>query len=116
MGPGNGLKGSKLNEPAARNQAVQRTVIEKAEFHTIMSQFHPPSVLTACFLTKLIICRAEHLGQTSGTPPSYVRVPVLNIGLETGNPDRCFKSPSQVPPFNIKIGSDFFLTRLSRGF
>ena len=77
MGPCNGLKDSKSNEPAARYQAVQHRVIEKAEFHTIVSQFHPPSILTACFLTKLIIFRAEHLCQTSGTPHSYVRVPVF---------------------------------------
>jgi len=76
MGPGNGLKGSKSNEPAARNRAVQHRVIEKAEFHRIVSQFHPPFILTA-----------EHLGQKSGTPLSHVRVPVLNIGPETGNPD-----------------------------
>ena len=115
-GPGNGLKGSKSNKPAIQNHSVRHRVIEKAEFHTIVNQFHPLPILTTCFLTKLIICRAEHCGQTAGTPASYVRVPVLNICPQTGNPDRCFKSPSQVPLFNLKIGSDFFPKRLSSGF
>jgi hypothetical protein len=86
--PGNGLKGTKSNKPAVQNQAVQLKVIAKAEFHTIGSQFHPPTILTTCFLTELILCCAEHCGQTAGTPALYVGVSVLNISPGTGYPDR----------------------------
>jgi hypothetical protein len=87
-GPRNGLKGTKSNNPALQNQAVQHRVIAKAEFHTIGSQFHPPPILTTCFLTELILQCAEHRGQTAGTPASYVGVLVLNIGPGTGHPGR----------------------------
>jgi hypothetical protein len=49
-GPGNGLKGRKSNKPTLQNQAVQHKVIDKAEFHTIVNQFHPPLFLQTASL------------------------------------------------------------------
>lgn len=119
MGPGNGLKGSKSNEPAVENRAVQHRVIENAEFHTIVSQFYPPPILTTCFSTKLIINRSEHFGQTAGTPPppSYVRVPVLNIGPETRNPDRDVSSlPVKYHHLTLKYATTFSLQAFPMDF